>query len=253
MRFTLVLTLATLLATTTGCELLESIEGDRSATVQVHVTHHATPEGGVFPNRGDDGEFRVFDNDEGWTITLQEAFVVTASATLLACDGTEVPLDLYWGALPENITDSDLDLFSFGGTEVEAGDYCSIRVAYGPYTPIDERSAQQYEMPEDADALLGATAYVRGFATKGEEMAVFELRADEDIVVEVELQGEGGGPLHVSGEEPFPVELTLSKTYDRFFDAVDFAALTEADLQANMMAVLGAETRVTSGTRVVPQ
>lgn len=238
------------LLTTTGCDLLEQIEGERSATLQVHVTHHATPQAGVFPDRGDDGEFRTFDTDEGWTVTLQEAFVVTASATLVACDGTTVALSPYWGTLPENITDTDLGLFSFGGTELEPADYCSVRVEYGPYTPGEADS--QFEMPEDEHALDGATAYVRGFAQKGDEMVVFSLRASDRITVEIDLQGEDGGPLHVTGEEPFPVELTLSKTYDRFFDAVDFTTLDEADLAANMMAVLGAETRVSTGTRVNP-
>lgn len=240
------------LTATTGCDVLEGLEGERSATVQMHVTHHATPEGGIFPDRGDEGEFRTFETDEGWSVTLQEAFVVTASATLIACDGSSIPLALYWGALPENITDTDLGLFSFGGVEVDPGDYCSVRVDYGPYAPGDVAGAP-HEMPEDEDALLGATAYVRGFAQKGEEMVTFELRATDRITVEVDLQGDDGGPLHVSGEEPFPVELTLSKTYDRFFDAVDFATLDEADLSANMMAVLGSETRVSTGTRVVPQ
>lgn len=250
MRTGLFFMAATLAAT--GCDVLDALEGERSATVQVHVTHHATPQGGIFPDRGDDGESRTFDNDEGWLVTLQEAFIVTRSATLVACDGTAIPLSRYWGALPENITDTDLDLFSFGGVEVEPGDYCSIRVEYGPYTPADVMDAP-HEMPEDEDALLGATTYVRGFAQKGEEVVTFELTATDDITVEVDLRGEEGGPLHVTGDEPFPVELTLSKTYDRFFDAVDFAALDEADLSANMMAVLGTETRVSTGTRVVPE
>lgn len=249
MRTALLLTAAML--SIPGCDVLDGLEGDRSAMVQVHVTHHATPEAGVFPDRGEEGEFRTFETDEGWTVTLQEAFVVTASATLVACDGSTLPLGLYWGALPENITDSDLGLFSFGGAEVEPGDYCSVRVEYGPYVPGDV--AAPHDMPEDEDALVGATAYVRGFAQKGDEMVLFELRATDRISVEVDVQAEDGGPLRVSGDEPFPVELTLSKTYDRFFDAVDFATLDESDLSANMMAVLGSETRVSHGTRVLPQ
>ena len=43
------------------------------------------------------------------------------------------------------------------------------------------------------------------------------------IVVDVDLsQVDDGAPLRISGGEDFPVELVLSKTYGRLFDAVDF-------------------------------
>ena len=59
-----------------------------------------------------------------------------------------------------------------------------------------------------------------------------------------------GGPLKITAEEAFPVDLTLSKTYDRFFDGVDFSSFSEDDVNANIMAVLELETRVAFGTRV---
>ena len=60
-------------------------------------------------------------------------------------------------------------------------------------------------------------------------------------------------PLAISAEEPFPVDLTLSKTYDRFFDGIDFDGFDSADMDANIMAVLELETRVAFGTRVSAQ
>src|SRR5688572_17609670 len=186
-RLQLGMAIAGVVALTSGCDVLDDIE-DRDATVQVHVTHHATPADGVFPNLGDEGQARVFDNDAGWAITLEEAFVVTADATLVACDGSVHELGLYWGPVPENISDTDLDLFSFGGVDVPPGEYCGVLVQYGPYVPIDERTASQYEMPEDEDALLGATAYVRGFAVQGEALVTFEARADAIVEVELDLR-----------------------------------------------------------------
>jgi hypothetical protein len=231
-----------------GCGFIdsinESLDADRQAMVQVHVTHHGTPVDGVFPDHGEAGEARVFETDEGWTVTLQEAFVVTRAASLIACDGTVIDLDLYWGALPESFNAGDLDLSTFGGMEVDAGTYCAVEVDYGPFEGAESAAPNA----ENLDDLTGATAYVEGFAQRGDELVVFSLRADDLLSVRVELDE----PLEVHGDEAFPVELTLSKTYDRLFDAIDFSALSEDDLSRNAMAVLGIETRVSVGTRVTP-
>ena len=62
-----------------------------------------------------------------------------------------------------------------------------------------------------------------------------------------------GGPPTINADEAFPVDLTLSKTYDRFFDGIDFNAFDEADIEQNVLAMLEEDSRVAVGTRVVAE
>ena len=212
-------------------------------------THHATPADGRFPDLGTHLGDREFDNDEGWTITLVESFVVTADVKVRACDGRTIELERYWGPLPENMEATDLDLFTFAGAEVDPGEYCGLTVTYGPYHPIDDVTARQHDMPSEPELMHGASYYLNGIATRGDEMITFELRSEEKVVVDLDLTADGG-PLLVEDDEAFPVELTLSKTYDRLFDGIDFATATPEDLEQNVLAVLGVETYVSKGTTV---
>jgi len=230
-----------------GCDLLEALNDEGSTLIQLMVTHHATPQNGQFPDLSD-GELRTFDNDEGWTVFLQTALVTTSHATLHACQGESIEFDSYWGPLPENIGAADLDLLSFAAVEVEAGQYCDMTVKYGPFTPTAEG------MQNVKDELDGATYYFKGVAQKGELSIDFELSGSEITSVDLDISTVmHGGPLAISADEPFPVELTLSKTYDRFFDGMDFETASIEDLNANIMATLEIETRVSFGTRVAAE
>ncbi|MBL4685350.1 MAG: hypothetical protein JKY37_12220 [Nannocystaceae bacterium] len=233
----------------TGCDNLFGLAPEGTALVQVNLTHHATPTDGQFPDTSTALGNREFDNDEGWTVTLTEAFIVTANVSLQTCDGKEIGLERYWGAVPENLSGQDLDLSTFGGTEVSPGHYCGVTVTYGPFSPAGE-AARQHEMPEDAAALDGTTILLTGYATRGDDLVEFEVRNTERLVVDLPITEADGGPLVVSGEEYFPVELTLSKTYDRFFDGIDFSQASSEDLSANTLAVLAIETRLTTGTAI---
>lgn len=234
---------------TTGCEqlgLLDALE-ERSSLVQVFATHHASPEDGRIPDRGGDGQSRVFDTDEGWTVTLTQGYVVTTGVTLHRCDGAAEPVELFWGPFAEDILDTDLDLFTVGSAEVEPGRFCSMTVHYGTY------DAQEGAAGPEADVVDGATVYLHGLAERGDESVPFEVRAQGGVDVDLDLSSmEDGAPLRVTGEESFPVELTLSKTYDRFFDAIDFTAMAQLDMGEHVLGVLEGETRVAPGTRVAP-
>ena len=95
--------------------------------------------------------------------------------------------------------------------------------------------------------------YLYGLATKGETSVPFEIRATDSVDVELDLATiDAGAPLRTQGDQAFPTDLTLAKTYDRFFDGIDFASATQTDLEAHVLAVLALETRVMLGTRVAP-
>lgn len=234
---------ATALLTTTGCEKFEQLfEGESRATVNFFVAHHASGELKAAQNMKD---YRVFTNDEGWEITLTSAYVVTSGVTLHRCSGETIDIELFWGTLAEDLARSSDDTFTLGGTEVKGGDYCGLTVHYGPYDLQDGYAER------DADLIAGNTVLLGGGAQKGGDMVPFQVVAQGSLDVFLDLSTfENGEPLHIRGDEPFPVELTLTKTYDAFFDGVDFSAMEHLDMTQQVLTVLEFETDVVEGTRL---
>lgn len=223
-----------------ACDLADLIDNPQGAhtLVSVSVTHHASPENGSFPDRGGEGEMRTFDTDEGWTVALVAAFVTTQAVELGRCEGDAVALDMYHGPLAEDITGRDLELLTVGGIEVRAAEFCDVRVTYGPYPT--SASMQGLE-----PLVAGATFYLRGAATKGDVVVPFEIRSDRTLHAALDVSEiDDGAPLRVLGDEAFPIELALSKSYDRVLDGIDFASATNADLEAQVAASLELESRV---------
>ncbi len=236
-----------------GCGALQRLE-DGGATVFVFATHHATPENGVFPGRGGHDQPRIFDSDEGWQITLLEAYVTISSVTLVGCNGSERPLNMFWGPCPEDLRDEDLDTLSVAGNRVNDGNYCTLRIEYSPYqTPVidDDADETRHQTPTN-DAVSGSTIYLLGGARRGTEESIqFELRSSQSITVDLDLSEiEGGRALNVAHREDFPKEMLVSKTYDRFFDGIDFDQFDPAALEAELPSILEEQTHVSLGTLV---
>lgn len=232
-----------------GCDLIDAFKNEDTTLVQLMVTHHATPQDGTFPSLSV-GDAATFETDEGWTVSLRSAYITTADASLHGCSGDSVEFESFRGPLPEDINGEDLDLLTFAGVEVEAGSFCGMTVEYGPFVADDE-TARDFQMGEDANKVRNATYYFEGVARKGDVSVDFELTGNGTVAVDLDLSTiMNGGPLKISAQEPFPVDLTLSKTYDRFFDGVDFSSFDSEDMNANIMAVLELETRIAFGTRV---
>ena len=223
-----------------GCDLIDAFTDPGETLVTVFANHHATPENGAVPDRGGDGEVRVFDTDEGWTITLIEGVVTTRGVTLHGCNGSQTDIDMYAGAHAEDLCTADLDRRTVGGIEVNAGDICGMTVHYGAFAAETDEAPAAME-PGRVD---GATVFLAGFAEKNGELVESEVNTPADIDVFEDFASSPRGPLRIKGDEPFPVELTITKTYDRFFDGVDFTALNTADLARQSEAILELETRV---------
>lgn len=240
-----------------GCDALARLE-DGGATVFVFSTHHATPEDGVFPFRGDDEMPRQFLNDEGWEITLLESYVTISAVTLVNCNGDQLPLDMFWGPCPEDMRSTDLETVTVAGKKARPGNFCSLLVEYGPYTTptiSDEGESSRHQTP-DNESVEGATIYLRGGARlDGGENIDFELRATGTTVVELDLSAlEGPGkPMNVGQKENFPKELLVSKTYDRFFDGIDFETYDADEHQDGLLDTLDLESQVQEGTTVQMQ
>jgi len=239
---------------TLGCGALDRFE-QGGATLFVFATHHATPENGAFPGRGEEDMPRVFTNSEGWEVTILEGYVTISAVTLVACNGSENNLNMFWGPCPEDLKDQDLATLTVAGNRANEGDYCGLRVTYAPYqTPVidEEHDETRHETPSNP-AVQGATIYLRGGAQLGDgAFTQFELSSSETIVVDLpldDIEGEGH-PLNVAHREDFPKELLVSKTYDRFFDGVDFADFDAGVVEASLPQVLHDQTQVSEGTIV---
>ncbi len=223
-----------------GCDLIDALSDEGDTLVTVFSNHHATPMDGLVPDRGGDGELRVFENDEGWTVHLTDGLITTRGVTLQRCDGSETPIEFYFGSVAEDLRSADLERRTLGGTEVGAGDLCGVTIHYGPFSAETDNAPEQM----DAEDVDGLTVLLEGYAERGDDLIPFEIEVESPTDVFTDLSERPGGPLRISGDEAFPVELTVSKTYDRFFDGVDFESLSNEDLARNALAVLELETRI---------
>ncbi len=211
----------------------------------------------MFPDYGDDLQPRVFDLEDGWELTLAESYVTIASTTLVSCSGQEHSMRMFWGPCPEDLRRADLEVLTVSGNKVPAGDYCELRVQYAPYEMpvIDDETETRHVIPT-LEAVEGDSIFLRGIARRnGEEDGVqFQLENGEDFVVSLDLsnlEGEGN-PLTIREGQDFPTELTVTKTYDRFFDGVDWDNFDEAALTDTIDEILADQTRVTRGLTISP-
>ena len=232
-----------------GCDAigaLKSFEEDSNDLV-VYTTHYATPENGIFPDRGADSEARVFENDLGWRVVLTNAYVVTAAVELVSCKGNQVPVDMYWGPCPEDMTTTDLDSAAIGGMVTPAALYCEIIIDYGNYDPDASGSSEfKHPIPDDPE-VVGATIYLAGYAELGDQSVPFDLRYTDSVSTTLDISTiDDGAPFRVE-KGTMQAELTLSKTYDAFFQGVDFTNLDEAALTARLGDILVDQTRASVG------
>lgn len=194
-----------------GCEFLDQLT-QHTGIVDVFTTSHGTPDDeGNMPSH--DGGQLVFTNDMGWDVFVNEAYVTTSAVTLLACDGERFDIEMYWGAQAEDLgTTADAELAAAGGVRANSGTYCDLLVEYGPADEVDNPAA------------MGATVFLMGSAVMGDQHVDFTWRSDIELEAEVDISDiEGGQPFSISTEQHFSKKLTVSKTYNHFFDGVDFS------------------------------
>ncbi len=240
------LLLAPILLLGGGCELLEQFE-DGGGLVNFYSAHHATAVDGQFPTKALD-HYEV-DTDTGWHVIVAEGYVTTTAITLHRCDGASIDADFYWGALCEDLVSPDLEPFGVGAVQADAGNYCAATITYGPF--LDGANPDDHPSNDEGDA--GDTVYLRGVAEKGEQQIQFEIHSSATISVDLDLSTiQGGGPLVLSHDEYFAKELTFGKTYDRFFDGIEFDQLDSMDLERVVVDTLELETDVVFGTEIRP-
>lgn len=223
----------------TGCDFLDQLT-QHSGIVDVFTTSHGTPDtDGNMPNRT--AEQLIFTNDMGWQVFINDAYVTTAAVTLKACDGERYDVEMYWGALAENLGETaDTDVAGLGGVRANSGTYCEVLVAYAPAEEADDAMA------------MGSTVVFTGSAVKGEQHIDFTWRSNVELEVEVDISEIAAGqPFEIGEQEHFSKKLTISKSYNHFFEGVDFAEeLTQEDIEALIADSLREGTVAFEGTSI---
>lgn len=239
------LSLASILST--GCDglVLES-----TSTVKFFAAHAGMPTDTGFPDYGDAGSTRVFLTDLGWEVALEQAYVTTQDIRLVRCgkqSGTEI--EMFWGTCPEDfVTAQDRETLPLGAVTIEDGRFCAVEVVFGPY--VDDGD-QEHTKPSNP-AVVGATVLIEGVARRdpGDGMLIevpFSIRFEDELVAELDVSKLDGGQPFALANESYARNLSVLKTYDRFFDGIDFVSAGQADLEAAVKASLELDTRIYDG------
>jgi len=211
----------------------------KSTIVQVVSTHHGTAdEDGEYPDLGT-GNSRLFETDEGWSIHLTRGYITTTKVVLEDCDGLIADVELTSGHVAEDLTKEDRQKSVLGSLSVPAVDICGLTVDYGRFDPDES----EQNRPDEVE---GTSVYLEFTAIDGETRLPFEVSVTKTIKAELDMSTmSDGAPFRISGTEAFPVELVIAKTYDRFFDGIDFRSVTEEDLEEQLAAALELSSSVT--------
>ena len=233
-----------------GCDLFAD---DKGGQINVFTAHHGTAVESTFPSYGSEGVSRLFENDTGWTIRLTEAYITTKSVSLISCNGGIQDVSMYWGPWAEDIIDvADTAVQGIGGVSSNPASYCMVRVSYEPFYYDEITTAGGGNTPDNTE-MNGQTVLLTYTAEKGEDVVSGTFTTQAKIVAEVDTSNlNNGGPIVIANDQRVPVELTVSKTYDRFFDGIDFLNTTPEEIEASVLSSLELDTALTIGTYLAP-
>ena len=227
-----------------ACGIVDPDAANDGSVLGAFTAHHGTPTNGVFPERNG---APAFTTNLGWEVVLDSAYITTIGVTVHSCTGAErEDIDMYWGALPEDIGLLDLETYPLGGVKLSSGDWCGVTVHYGPFF---EGGPDDYQMP-NAEA-IGSSIWLRGLATKDGQMVPLQVSVSEPLDVLLALtDAAGGNPLVVTNSNN--PQVTISKSYDKLFEDVDFGVANEAEIRDLVYDALSRHTFVTLGTVISP-
>ncbi len=223
--------------------------------ISVFAAHHPRrADDGSFPEYGFDNLPRTWINDAGWEINLTEGYIVITGAKLIACDGTEYPISTPFGPLPEYINSTDFDVTVVGSVTIPEGDYCELSVDYGPYRAeaVGMATEEAHVVASGRD-LEGITIFLAGRAIKDDMVVDFALQSGESRTSVFELRVADGTPeVFEVMNEGGALKATIGKTYDRFFDGIDFATYdaNSESINAGLMTILVEESQAYRGTTI---
>jgi hypothetical protein len=227
---------------------------ESTSTVKFFAAHAGMPTDTGFPDYGDAGSTRVFQTDLGWEVALSDAYVTTQEVRLVRCGKQKgTAIEMFWGTCPEDfVTAQDRETLPLGAITIEDGSFCTVEVVFGPY--VEDDDDEEHTEPSNP-AVVGATVLLEGVARRdpGDGMIIevpFTLRFEDELVVALDVSEFDGGQPFELANETYARNLSVLKTYDRFFDGVDFTSAGPADLEAAVKASLELDTRVYDGATI---
>lgn len=230
---------ATFVAAGCGNGSLLAPNGSGSAepgTLALSAIHHLSDDTALEPDA--DG-FKTLTNDEGFTITVEEAHLGWKNLTLVSggddpeCEaGHDQTVSL---AKEENLLAEDLIASDLGDAAIPMIAYCRYRIVLGPSAAAaglvvkGTKNHTAGETGTDGTALSDgseATLHLAGSWTKGAASGTFHIESSNEVTVEGVFESEEGGaviehPLHFHEGET-EVAVTFGTHYDELFDGIDF-------------------------------
>ncbi len=192
-----------------------------------------------------------FENDEGYVVTLEQAYITVSGTELVPCDDGPVAKLLYLifpvrtahAHSSSTPTQSGVPFVVDAGGAMEEpsliadlqpppGEYCSMKVEIGPADPDAEG------LPEDPD-MVGRSLYLSGYYDDEGEVP-FVIESDDTLVVTVVFRNEDGNPAPLVLSEVQAYSVNTGSSYDIWLDGVDFAGMTPADMAAGALRSVGA-------------
>lgn len=218
-----------LMTACSGSALISEVEVNASEnasaenTISVMAVHSGTPdEIGTYPDYLMGDGTKIFQNDLGFTITLEKGGISWEHLHLISegddedCEtGHDADLELMY---VENLLENDLESVVLATDFVADVAYCQYEIHFGPE---NEESSGLDEFPE----MVSHTVYVSGTWVHDGESGAFEIAVDDEIEIEGAFIASEGGENSMS--------VTFGTYYDRFFDGIDFSE-SDAALQEEL-------------------
>lgn len=181
---------------------------------------------------------RVVVTDVGYRVVLTRGFLSTGTVEVFACarlswrdlfirdahaHTTGSPTLLGVPAVESLLAGSDSQLV-VGAMHPPAGSYCRVRQTIHPAD--DDAVGLSAGVPMVGKSLLVEGTYARA----GEDPTSFAISSALSVEVESTVPATS-----VSVDGARVVQLVLSKSGDRWFDAIDFASASETDIEARLL------------------
>ncbi len=218
----------------------ESAEGTKQLTMS--VTQHGTPDAdGVYPDLALADGTKVFQNDLGVTITLEEASLSWGHIELISAGddadcGQNEDLTLHVEST-QDLMDDDLAEQTLFDDLVADAIYCQYQIEWEAATS----ASAELSHTTDTDT---HTVHLSGHWTDGSDSGDFSVSIDDGVTVSNIFYALEDGeivahPLHFHEDS---LSYVLGVRYDQLLDGLDFSE-SEAEQQAQVIENLEAAVR----------
>lgn len=224
-----------------SCAMTACSHSHEGIEVQVGLWVHSAAETTMTLSAGlsplHEGHLHVdpFENDEGYLITLDRAFIVVTSVELVPCGNLDaeaigpvhVPSTPLKSGIPVVADVSEIIGEEYPVAELAppVGEYCAIRIQIGPADDDAEG------LPDDPD-MVGLSIYLEG---EYDDEEPFLITSASSFTGTIELKDESGNSSPLQLDEPGRTHVLAGAAYDTWLDGVDFDGMTTGEMAIAML------------------